>query len=167
MKHVAQFPAKVLTGSPACTLFQCCCSDPHTSVPWKRPSSPADAFVSFNMQGEISVHKTTVPAALLAEALCYHRLYLPMGSRSCLWRQNLQAYDEGGDEVSHIAIPGYCWESLVCTLAKECCALESAVSASRCISMHTLMHFTSKLPLPSWSPPALIARRHINITEPP
>jgi len=27
-------------------------------------------------------------------------------------KQSLQAYDEGGDEVSHIAIPGYCWESL-------------------------------------------------------
>lgn len=81
---MAQFLQREITGSPACKLFPCWCAQQHTSVPWKKPNTlPANAFFSFNIQGELSVHKSRRLPGLLAEAIHHHpRGIHPSGSRS-------------------------------------------------------------------------------------
>lgn len=124
---------------------------------------PADVFISFNMQGEISVHKSTVPAALLAEALCYHRRYLPMGSRSCLCKAEP---------------PGIWWRwrwgithrhtrLLLGELAKECCGAGLWKMPWVKVSTYPCIHSCTLCPNFLEPSQALIAQRDINSAEPP
>lgn len=80
---------------------------------------PANAFLFFNIQGELSVHKNTRLPGLLAEAIPHHRLDIyPLGSRSSRYKAELPSMrhrDEGGQ---HNPMPSYCWESLICMLVK-------------------------------------------------
>lgn len=76
---------------------------------------PAITFRSFNIQGELSVHKSRRLPSLLAEAI-HHRLrgIYPPGSRC--WQSCQVCGREEGGQCN--LTPGYCWESLVCTLEK-------------------------------------------------